>query len=130
VINRTLVHGLVTALLVGAYTVGVTTLGGILSPAGDSSLAVAASTLAAAALFQPARHRIQELVDRRFNRRGDGAARTMAGFSTRLRQQVDLDTLTTELMAVVDETMQPTRASLALSANRAGRPLLAGHGGD
>ena len=79
-----------------------------------SSLAVATATLAVAAAFTPARRRIHQTVDRRFNRHRYDAARTIAAFSDRLRQQVDLDTLTGELLAVVEETMQPTRASLWL----------------
>ena len=67
---------------------------------------------AAAAVFQPARRRLQGLVDRRFNRRRHDAARIIEGFGGRLRDQVDLDTLTAEVLAVVDQTMQPTRASL------------------
>jgi hypothetical protein len=62
-------------------------------------------------VFQPARHRIQTAVDRRFNRRRYGAAKAIEAFSTRLRDQVDLETLATELLAVVDQTMEPTRVS-------------------
>jgi hypothetical protein len=114
-INRTLVYGLLTALLVGVYAGLVFLLGGLLDPAtGDSALAVAASTLAVAALFQPARRRVQGLVDRRFNRRRYDASRTVERFSGRLRDQVDLDTLTAELLAVVDGTVQPASASLWL----------------
>ena len=78
------------------------------------SWAVAGATLTVAALFQPARRRIQQAVDRRFNRGKYNAAKTIEAFSTRLRDQVDLDTLSAELLAVVDQTMEPTRASLWL----------------
>jgi hypothetical protein len=115
VINRTLVYGLLTVLLGAIYTAGVFGLGRLLNPVtGESALAVAASTLAVAALFQPARRRVQAVVDRRFNRRRYDAAKTIEAFSTRLRDQLDLDTLSTELLAIVDQTTEPTRVSLWL----------------
>jgi hypothetical protein len=87
----------------------------------DSSLVVAAATLAVAAVFQPARRRIQQAVDRRFNRRRHDATRVIQAFGTRLRGQVDLDGLTAELLEVVDQTMQPTQASLWLRHRAASR---------
>ena len=112
VISRTLTYGLLTVLLGLGYAGVVLGLGRLL-PEG-SSLVVAAATLAAVAAFSPLRRRVQELVDRRFNRRRYDAARTVEGFATRLRDQVDLDALHGELLAVVDQTVQPTRASLWL----------------
>jgi hypothetical protein len=116
IINRTLVYALLTALLGAVYAGVVLVLGqasrGIATK--PPGWAVAAATLAAAALFQPARRRIQQAVDRRFNRRRYNAAKTIEAFSTRLRDQVDLDTLSAELLAVVDQTMEPTRVSLWL----------------
>jgi hypothetical protein len=112
IISRTVAYGLLTLLLGLGYAAVVLGLGRLLPE--DSSLAVAAATLTVAALFQPLRRRVQLAVDRRFNRRRYDAARTIAAFSARLRQQVDLDALTAELLAVTDQTMQPTRASLWL----------------
>jgi hypothetical protein len=112
IISRTLAYGLLTLLLGGSYGAVVLGLGQVLGQ--DSSLVVAAATLAVAALFQPARGRVQQLVDRRFNRRRYDAAHTIDTFSARLRDQVDLDTLSGELLTVIEQTMQPTRASLWL----------------
>jgi hypothetical protein len=120
IISRTLSWGLLTVLLGLGYAAVVLGLGRLLPD--DSSLVVAAATLAAAALFQPARRRVQGAVDRRFNRRRHDAAETITAFGARLRDEVDLDTLTGELLAVVDQTMQPTRTSLWL------RPQPARHG--
>jgi hypothetical protein len=101
IISRTLAYGLLT-LLGGGYVGLVLGLGQLLGR--DSSLVVAAATLAVAAAFQPARRSVQQVVDRRFNRRRYDAARTIAAFSARLRDQVDLDTLAAELLTVVDQT--------------------------
>jgi hypothetical protein len=115
IINRTLVYGLLTALLGLGYAAGSLVfilLVGVGS--GPPSWLVAAATLAAAAVFRPGRRRIQAMVDRRFNRRRYHAAKTIEAFSAHLRDEVDLDTLSTELLAVVDQTMEPTRVSLWL----------------
>jgi hypothetical protein len=116
VINRTIVYGLLSALLGLVYLAAVVLLGRVLAPfTGDNAQAVAGSTLAVAALFSPARRRVQALVDRRFDRRRYDAARTVAAFSTRLRDQVELDALSRELLAVIQATVQPTRASIWLA---------------
>jgi hypothetical protein len=112
ILSRTLAYGLLTVVLAGGYAAVVLGLGELLGR--DSSLVVAAATLAVAALFQPARRRIQQAVDRRFNRRRHDAARIIAAFGARLRDQVDLDSLTVELLGAVDQSMQPTRAWLWL----------------
>ena len=112
IISRTLAYGLLTLLLGGGYAVVVLGLGQLLGR--ESPLVVAAATLAVAALFQPARRRVQAVVDRRFNRRRHDATRIIEGFGAHLRDQVDLDTLTADLLAVVDQTMQPTQVSLWL----------------
>jgi hypothetical protein len=116
IINRTVVYTLLTAILGAGYAgvvLGLTQLfGGINRP--PPSWAVAGATLAAAAAFRPAQRRVQAMVDRRFNRRRYNAARTVETFVARLREQIDLDALTAELLAVVDQTMQPAQASLWL----------------
>jgi hypothetical protein len=119
-VSRTVSYGLVTALLVVPYLLilpAATRLA-----AGSGNLAVAAATLAAAALFQPLRRRVQGLVDRRFNRARYDAARTLEAFAARLRDQVDLDALAADLLAVVDQTVQPTKASLWLRPPATLRP--------
>jgi len=120
IISRTVAYGLLTVLLGGTYAGVVLGLGQLLGR--RSSLAVAAATLVVAAAFQPARRRIQELVDRRFNRRRYDAAQTIQAFSARLRQQVDLDSLTGELLGVVEQTMQPTSVSLWLRPSVSASP--------
>jgi len=123
IISRTLAYGLLTVLLGGGYAGVVLGLGQLLGR--DSSLVVAMATLAVAAVFQPTRRRIQALVDRRFNRRRYDAAQTIQAFSARLRQQVDLDSLTAELVGLVEQTMQPTQVSLWLrpQAERLAHPI-------
>jgi hypothetical protein len=119
-VSRTVTYTLVTALLVVPYLLIVPAAGRLAQGAGN--LAVAAATLAAAAAFAPLRRRVQGLVDRRFNRRRYDAARTVGAFTVRLRDQVDLDALSAELLAVVDQTMQPVGASLWLRPPATPRP--------
>ncbi|HEX2235131.1 MAG TPA: hypothetical protein VHK89_02545 [Actinomycetota bacterium] len=111
-VSRTVTWASVTVLLVVPYLLIVPATSRLAGGAG--SLAVAAATLTAVALFQPLRRRVQDRVDRRFNRRRYDSARTVATFAWRLREQVDLDALTAELIAVVHQTVQPTQASLWL----------------
>ena len=111
-VNRTLIYGLLTAALGLIYATVALALGQVFGR--SSSLAVAGATLTEAAAFGPVRRRLQAAVDRYFNRRRYDAARTIEAFSARLREQIELDTLTGELRAVVEDTMQPTQVWLWL----------------
>ena len=125
VINRTLVYGALTALLVAVYFGGVTltqvifrTLTG---QEDQPQLAIVVSTLVIAALFNPLRRRIQSFIDRRFYRRKYDAARTLEAFSAKLRSETDLDALSDDLVGVVRETMQPAHVSLWLRPDSAAK---------
>ena len=122
IISRTLAYGLLTVLLGGSYAVVVLGIGQWL--ASGSSLVVAGATLAVAAAFRPAQRRVQAAVDRRFNRRRYDGARTIEAFSARMRDHVDLDSLTGRLLGVVEQSMQPASVSLWLrpSGGDQGRP--------
>jgi hypothetical protein len=123
IINRTLVYGVLTAILGLSYAGVVLVLGQLFGGVTKDppSWAVAGATLVVASLFQPARRRVQAAVDRRFNRRRYHAAQTIEAFSARLREEIDLNTLTGELLAVVDKTMEPTRISLWLRPSAEGQ---------
>ena len=115
-INRTLVYGALTAMLVLVYLCGVVFLQYLFRTlaGGESQLAIVASTLAIAALFEPLRRRVQVFIDRRFYRRKYDARKTLEAFSTKLRDETDLDALNDVLVGVVRDTMQPAYASLWL----------------
>ncbi|HET7482391.1 MAG TPA: hypothetical protein VFK89_05960, partial [Actinomycetota bacterium] len=114
-LNRTLVYVFLTAILAGIYFAVVVVLQAALeSVTSTSDLAVAASTLAVAGLFRPIRVRVQAFIDQRFYRRRFDATKTIETFSSHLRDEVDLNTLSTKLVGVVTETMQPAHVSLWL----------------
>jgi hypothetical protein len=117
IINRTLVYLSLTTVLALVYAIGAVGAGSLVREVTgreQSNLVVAASTLVVAGLFRPVRTRVQSFIDRRFYRRKYDAARTVESFSTRLRDEVELETLTSELVAVVGDTMQPAHVSLWL----------------
>lgn len=120
IISRTVTYFLVTALLVGVYVGAVAIMSLAIDPlAGESPLAVAVATLAAAAAFRPAQRRIQDVVDRRFNRARYDGRRTLDGFRERVRADVDLDRLVDELVTVTDDALQPTTAIVWLRPDEA-----------
>ena len=131
IINRTLVYGVLTGTLALVYLGSVVGLQYVFRAltGGDSTLAVVASTLLIAALFSPLRQRVQDFIDRRFYRRKYDAAKTLAAFNARLRDETDLNTLSDDLVGVVKETMQPAHVSMwlrpdsAADSKRVGDPL-------
>jgi hypothetical protein len=125
IINKTLVFGLVTAVLVAGYAGGVLLLQSVLPVPDDSPVTVAASTLAMAAIFRPLRRRVQNVVDRRFYRARYDATQAIEGFGSRLRLETDLESLAADLVGVVTGTMHPAHASLWLTQPTAQKTSIA-----
>jgi hypothetical protein len=135
-INRTLVYGSLTILLVALYVGLILALQALVRAVtgslSQSPLVIVFSTLVIGALFQPVRHRLQNVIDRRFYRRKYDAAKVLATFSATLRSEVDLEQLREQLVAVVQETMQPAHVSLwmrqpnraDIPSSQAGKPSL------
>jgi hypothetical protein len=123
IINRTLVYGSLTATLIALYFGGIVVLQRlfVLLTGQRSTLAVVASTLLIAALFNPLRRRIQSFIDRRFYRSKYDARKTLETFSAKFRDQTDLDSLNADLAGVVRETMQPSHVSLWLRPDTAAK---------
>ncbi|MDQ3674774.1 MAG: hypothetical protein M3365_10410 [Gemmatimonadota bacterium] len=115
IISRTLAYGLVSTILIGTYLLAVLALQSVFPLNDDSPVVVAASTLAVVAAFGPLRNRVRDFVDRRFNRSRYDAQRTIDDFGTRLRTEVEIESLTHDLVGVVGRTMQPVHVSLWLS---------------
>jgi hypothetical protein len=121
IINRAIVYGTLTTTLITLYFGGIVLLQStfVALTGEQSTLAVVASTLLIAALFNPLRRRLQSFVDRRFYRSKYDAAKTLAAFGSRLREETDLDSLSDDVLGVIRETMQPEHASLWLRPHRA-----------
>ena len=118
IISRTLSYAIVTVVVVGVFAVVAVVPSTVLGTANGPDWVIALATLVAAALFRPLLGRVRSAVDHRFNRRRYDAARTVEAFAARLREQIDIDALGTELCAVVNTTMQPSRVSLWLVGTR------------
>ncbi len=126
-INKALVYGLLTGLLGALYAGLIIGLGSLAATItgknGEQPVVLVIATLAVAALFQPVRHRIQAIIDRRFYRRKYDAEKTLAAFSAALRSEIDLNDLREQLLSVVNETMQPAHVSLWLRVPEPPQPL-------